>query len=421
MTVQITPSASAMTVGAVAAAGATHLAVDLVGGGFAALLPTITERLALSSTGAGVLVALFSVSALGSQPLMGGLADRFDSRHVTAIAAVVAAAVLGAAAVVTSVPALLIVIVFGGLASAAFHPAGAILARRLGPDAPENSVAVFAAAGTVGLAVGPIAAVALANGGRGWGLLLAVPALLVAPLIWWSSRTLAPAGSVPREPRPANRILLRGEVPKLVVAATLVAIASTSIASTLPRWIAGQPGRGTTDPAIGWALATFSLAAAVGGVAGGRLANHVGSARLLRVSLLAAAFPAGALAFATPATAASFLALSLTGFLIGPAIPLLLVAAQNEAPERAATASGMIMGLSHGLAGVAFIGVSVIIGTAGYGAGLLTGAAALVPAAFIIRTRIGDVGPSLTDTARCIIATCRCVVNGADPDLPLAA
>ena len=27
------------------------------------------------------------------------------------------------------------------------------------------------------------------------------------------------------------------------------------------------------------------------------------------------------------------------------------VAAQNEAPERAATASGIIMGLSHGLAG----------------------------------------------------------------------
>jgi FSR family fosmidomycin resistance protein-like MFS transporter len=421
MTVQIAPSPSAMTVGAVAAAGATHLAVDLVGGGFGALLPTISEQLELSSTGAGVLVALFSVTALGSQPLMGGLADRFDSRHVTAIAAVVAAAVLAAAAVVTSVPALLIVILVGGLASAAFHPSGAILARRLGPGAPENSVAVFAAAGTVGLALGPIAAVALADGARWWGLLLAVPALLVTPLIWWGSRALAHDGFVTREPRPTNRILLRGEVPKLVAAATLVAIASTSIASTLPLWIADEPGRRATDPAIGWALATFSLAAAAGGIAGGRLANHVGPARLLRVSLLAAAVPAGALAFATPATPASFAALLLAGFLVGPAIPLLLVAAQNEAPERAATASGMIMGLSHGLAGVAFIGISVIIGTAGYEAGLLSGAAALVPAAFIVRTRIADVAPSLTDTARCVIATCRCIVNGPDPDLPLAA
>jgi FSR family fosmidomycin resistance protein-like MFS transporter len=421
MTDQITPSASAMTAGAVATAGATHLAVDLVGGGFAALLPTITERLALSSTGAGVLVALFSVSALGSQPFIGGLADRFDSRHVTAIAAVVAATVLATAAVATSVLALLAVIVVGGLASAAFHPSGAILARRLGPGSPENSVAIFASAGTVGLALGPIAALGLADAQGTWVLLLAVPALLFAPLIWCRSRTLASAGFLPRAPRPAKRILLHGEIPKLVAAATLVAIASTSIASTLPRWIADQPGRGTTDPAIGWALATFALAAAAGGVTGGRLASHIGSARLLRASTLAAAVPAGALAFATPATAASFLALFLTGLLIGPAIPLLLVAAQNEAPERAATASGMIMGLSHGLAGVAFIGVSVIIGTAGYGAGLLTGAAALVPAAFIVRTRIADVGPSLTETARCVIATCRCLVDGSAPDLPLAA
>ena len=48
----------------------------------------------------------------------------------------------------------------GGLASAAFHPAGAVLARRHSPKSPENSVAVFAAAGTVGLALGPIAALA---------------------------------------------------------------------------------------------------------------------------------------------------------------------------------------------------------------------------------------------------------------------
>jgi FSR family fosmidomycin resistance protein-like MFS transporter len=411
-----------MTVGAVTAAGASHLAVDLVGGGFAALLPTITERLALSSTGAGVLVALFSVSALGSQPLMGGLADRFDARHITAIAAGVAAAVLAAAAVVTSVLALVAVIIVGGLASAAFHPAGALLARRHSPASPENAVAVFAAAGTVGLALGPIAALALADdAARSRVLLLAVPALVVAPVIWWRSRVSVRSRTLPRESRPAKGVLLQGEVPKLAAAATLVAIAGTTIASTLPRWIAAQPGRDTTDPAIGWALATFALAAAAGGVTAGRLASRVGSARLLRLSLLTAAIPAAALAFATPATGASFVALLLTGFLIGPAIPLLLVAAQNEAPERAATASGMIMGLSHGLAGVAFIGVSVIIGTAGYGAGVLTGTAALVPAAFIVRTRIPDASPTLADTARCVITTCRCLVNAPAPAPPLAA
>lgn len=422
MATRISVASAMTTVGAVAAAGSTHLAVDLVGGGFAALLPTIAERLSLSSTGVGVLVALFSVSALGSQPLMGGLADRFDARHITAIAAGVAAAVLAAAAAVTSVLALIAVIIVGGLASAAFHPAGAMLARRHSPASPENAVAVFAAAGTVGLALGPIAALALADDTTPSRiLLLAVPALVVAPLIWRRSRASVPSLTLARRSRPAKEVLLRGEVPKLAAAATLVAITGTSIASTLPRWIADQPGRSATDPAIGWALATFALAAALGGVIAGRLAGRVASARLLRVSLLAAAFPASVLALTPPATASSFVALLLTGLLIGPAIPLLLVAAQNAAPERAATASGMIMGFSHGVAGVAFIGVSVIISTAGYGAGVLTGAAALLPAAFIVSTRDRAVSPALATTARCIIATCRCIVDPPDPARRLVA
>ncbi len=422
MTARIAPAASGMTLGAVTAAGATHLAVDLVGGGFAALLPTIAERLSLSSTGVGGLVALFSLSALASQPLMGGLADRFDARHVTAIGAVVAAAVLATAAVATSVLALVGVIVVGGLASAAFHPAGATLARRHSPTSPENAVAVFAAAGTVGLAVGPIAALTLANGTSGTGvMLLALPALLVAPLLWQRSRASVPSPILLRDTPSAKGVLLRGEVPKLVAAATLVAITGTSIASTLPRWIAEQPGRGTTDAAIGWALATFALAAAAGGVIAGRVASQVDPARLLRISLLAAAIPAGGLAFTTPATAASFAALFFAGLLIGPAIPLLLVAAQNEAPERPATASGMIMGLSHGLAGVAFIGVSVIISRAGFEAGVLTGAAALLPAAIIVRPNDTAARPTFTTAARCVIATCRCVIDRADSTTPVAA
>ena len=419
---RITPAASAMTIGAVTAAGATHLAVDLVSGGFGALLPSIAERLSLSSTGVGALVALFSICALGSQPLMGGLADRFDARHVTAIAAGVAAAVLAVATVVSSVAVLVAVIVVGGLASAAFHPAGATVARRHSPATPENAVAVFAAAGTVGLALGPIAALALADGTpQARALFLAFPALLIAPVIWRRSHLTVPNQTLSRTGRSARSILLHGEVPKLAAAATLVAIASTSIATTLPLWIADQPDRSTNDPAIGWTLAIFSLAAAAGGVIAGRLAGPVGSGRLLRMSLLAAAIPASVLAFATPATAASFAALLFTGLLIGPAIPLLLVAAQNEAPERAATASGMIMDLSHGLAGVAFIGVSVIIGAAGYGAGVLTGAAALLPAAFIVSTRNRAIGTTIAGTARCVIATCRCIVDQPDPAVRLVA
>ncbi len=396
----------------IAAIGATHLAVDLVGGGFAAMLPAIAERMSLSSTAVGVLVALLSASALGSQPFMGGLADRFGARHVTVIGAFVAAALLSAAAVVASLPLLIATIVVGGLAAAAFHPAGAVLIRRHGPDSPESAVAAFAAAGTVGLALGPIAAISLAGGAGGSGmLLLGIPTLVIAPAAWWWSRAQAPIPAPSRAPRSAARTLLRGEVAQLAAAATMVAIVTTTVASALPRWIADQPGRSTGDPTIGWALATFSLAAAAGGVAAGRLSTRIDPSRLLRLSLLAAAVPAGGLALVPPATTASFVALLLAGLLVGPALPLLLVAAQNAAPAHAATASGLIMGLSHGLAGLAFIGVSVVIDLRGYGTGMLTAAFALVPAAFMIRSqrRVGDA--DLGSATRKLVVACACVLD----------
>ena len=403
---------NSITVGAVTAIGATHLAVDLVGGGFGALLPTIAERMSLSSTAVGVLVALFSVSALGSQPFMGGLADRFGARHVTALAAVFAAALLAVAAVVTNLPLLIAVIVVGGLGSAAFHPAGAVLARRLGPDSPQNAVAVFAAAGTVGLALGPIAAITLAGDAAGSRiLLLGVPALVIAPAIWWRSRGRDPSPTTTGERRSDAGALLRGEVATLAAAATMVAIVTTTVASTLPRWIADQPGRSAASPTIGWALATFSLAAAAGGLAAGYSSSRIDPARLLRLSLIAAMAPAGGLALVPPATLTSFVALALTGLLVGPALPLLLVAAQNAVPERAATASGIIMGLSHGLAGLVFVGVSVIIDVAGYRAGMLTGAAALLPAAIMIPAQRSVDDNALRKPAHSFAIACVCVVD----------
>jgi hypothetical protein len=70
MTARIAPAAAGMTVGAVTATGATHLAVDLVGGGFSALLPTIAERLSLSSTGVGVLVAAIPLLLVAASRLL---------------------------------------------------------------------------------------------------------------------------------------------------------------------------------------------------------------------------------------------------------------------------------------------------------------------------------------------------------------
>jgi hypothetical protein len=80
----------------------------------------------------------------------------------------------------------------------------------------------------------------------------------------------------------------------------------------------------------------------------------------------------------------------------------------------------MIMGLSHGLAGLVFVGVSVIIDVAGYGAGMLAGAAALLPAAIMIPARRSADDAALQPTSGSLVIACGCVVDRSRATTPLA-
>lgn len=406
-------TASATTVASVVAA---HLTVDVLGGGMGALLPSTADRLGLPDTAVGALVALFSLAALASQPVMGALADRFAPAKVAALTCTVAAIILSFIATASNVTALVAAIVVGGLASAAFHPAGAVVARAAAPTRAEAAIAAFSAGGTAGLAIGPVAAIAVVgSAGSGPAWLLAVPAALVAVAVWTTGRRL------PTPTRRARRAPLRslasGRLSVLAGAATLVAVTSTAIAGVVPLWIADTPGRSSTDPAIGWALATFSLAAAVGGVLGGVLPARVDVATVLPGSLLASIAPIVGLIAATPGSLAAFVALAAIGVLIGPVIPVLLVAAQDETPDRAAAASGSIMGLSYGLAGVAFFAVAMMVDLAGHRPAIGVAALALVPGSLLVRRALAGSAPVNGTTAELV---CRCVtVPQVSPRLEL--
>ena len=77
----------------------SHFGVDLVSAGFFALIPATVERLDQSMSMVGVLVALFSITALGSQPLLGAFADRHGHARTTAVAAVTGSLLLAVAVV----------------------------------------------------------------------------------------------------------------------------------------------------------------------------------------------------------------------------------------------------------------------------------------------------------------------------------
>jgi FSR family fosmidomycin resistance protein-like MFS transporter len=51
---------------------------------------------------------------------------------------------------------MLVVLFVGGLGSAAFHPSGMSLAREAGGKSKGTVVGIFGAAGTLGMAIGPV-------------------------------------------------------------------------------------------------------------------------------------------------------------------------------------------------------------------------------------------------------------------------
>lgn len=388
-----------------------HFAVDLTAGAFLATLPATVERLGETSATFGILVALFSITALGLQPVLGHVADRFGLQATAALAGAGSALVLMAAIAAPSLGVLMLGTVVGGLASGAFHPAGAALTRRVATARPAAAVAAFAAAGTLGLAVGPIAGIALVgrNDQRLDTLLLAIPALATAVALARGERLVT---IPPTDRLPVVRVVRT--LGRTAVAAILVSVAATAIASTVPLLIAHQPGGTSTDIAIGITLATFSLAMAVGGLVGSALVKHLAPAVVMPAGL-AAGTVTGALALLSRPGGTTFLVLlAVTGVAIGPAIPLLLIAAQDRLPQSQATASGVVLGFANGIAGIAFLAIASTHGTLGLSGGALVAIAGLVPAAALVRG--GPRRAPHTQAPLCHITSCGCVL----PALELA-
>ena len=380
---------------------AAHFAVDLAAGAFLATLPATVDRLGSGGGTFGLVVALFSVTALGLQPVLGRFADRLGLQVTTAAAGAVSAILLMATIAAPNLGWLVLGTIAGGLASGTFHPAGAALTRVMAAATPEAAIAAFSAAGTFGLAIGPIAGIALLGRDATGMLLLAVPALAVAIALATTSTPSVTTSTT--DELGVTQVIRR--LGRTAIAATLVSVAATTISSTVPLLIAAQPGGTRTDMAIGVALATFSLALALGGIVGSALVARLPPAVVLPFTL-AGATMTGATALVLGPSGATFVALlAVTGIMIGPAVPVLLVAAQDQLPDSAAAASGVVLGLANGIAGVAFLVIATTHGAFGLEAGALVALLGLVPAAILSRTDKGnlplDIGRLCPVTTSC--------------------
>jgi len=347
---------------------------DGYGAFLSALMPVLIERLGISLTLAGLLTSVRSgLASFGQWPL-GLAADRFGPRIFALLGPALTVASMCLLGVVPSYLAAAVLLIFAGLGTAAFHPAGASLVPEGGSRGLR--MAIFSAGGTLGVALGPILVTQVVSR---FGL-SAVPFLLIpgAFVLLLLGLTL-PTGFLPDQ-RLTSFLNHpeRGRVLRLWGMGMFRDTVGTSVSGFLAVLWAR---RGASLTFAGLALTVYALAGALGDLCGGRLSDRYGRREILAGALLLA-IPALYLFLLTRGSL-SLAFLALFSFASAASVPVTVVYGQELMPESRGLVSGLLLGLAWGVGSLLVTGVGALADWIGLEEALGFVGLALLPAAFL--------------------------------------
>jgi MFS transporter, FSR family, fosmidomycin resistance protein len=341
-----------------------HLTNDSYAFMLPALLPLLLGKLGIGLGVAGVLVALYQASSSFTQPVFGHLSDRGGRTRWMAWTGVALSGLAAAALVLApSLAAVAVALLVAGLGTALYHPVSAALVAGSVPQRTRGRwMSVYISAGNFGLPVGPFMIGAIiATVGLDAGWLVAIPAIVLAVLVWrigphLPARTAAPLAL--RTILRVNRHMLTG----LISVSATRAWATALMSSFLPLYAVGF---GASVPEASRLLTLYLLSGAVGGLVGGWLADRLGRDRVIVASLLCAAPFCVLLAAQQSIGPAFVVATAVSGMLLNGSFVVLAVRGQESMPGSLGMVSGLMLGLSIGLGGLAVAPMAIVAERAG--------------------------------------------------------
>jgi FSR family fosmidomycin resistance protein-like MFS transporter len=336
-----------------------HFINDLYPAFLPPLLPLLVEKFQLTFTRAGILATVLSFSSSMTQPLFGYLADKLGGRTLILLGPLVCGVSLSFIGTVHHYPLLIFLLIFGGMGGAAFHPEAAAMASSLSGGKKTLGMSIFMLGGNAGYGLGPfLILLIVSNLGMDWSFLSCLPAL---GLVWLLYR-YAPAEEISIAPFPGSLSPVEGHrnrrLPSFGLLLGVVVLRVTAVLSLTTFLPMIQKLRGFSLLAAGSSFTVFMICGALGGLAGGVLADRVGRKKIIVASSILI-LPA-LLAFLVWNGPASFLILSLLGFLFFLGESACIVLAQEMAPRKARTVSGIIMGMAWGLGGFGVLGTGAL-------------------------------------------------------------
>lgn len=344
-----TPSrASLPRLGVLALAHATNDSYAFV---LQAILPAIIGSLGLSLGLAGSLVSLYQITSSFAQPVVGYFADRRSLRWPAWAGVAMSGIGAGLLGLAPNYWTLVLLLVVGGVGTSIFHPvSGAMVGAAAPTHLRGRWMGMYVTAGNFGLGLGPLMlAVLLDTSGPAGAWPIMIPSIALAALV--ALFAPRPARSNRAMPSLLETLRVHGRLlSSLVSVVTMRSVINTGLITFIP--LLGQE-RGMSLGETAQVLTVYLFAGAVGGLVGGFAADRWGRDRVIVISMLLCV-PFGVFVGLAPTAGIGFFAAAAgASFFLNGSFVVLTIRAQESMPGNIAMVSGIMLGLTIGLGGLA--------------------------------------------------------------------
>ncbi|MEV2253408.1 MFS transporter [Streptomyces sp. NPDC050147] len=331
---------------------AGHACVDLYQGAVASLVPFFVAERAYSYAAVSGIVLAASLLSSVAQPLFGILTDRRSMPWLLPASTLLGGLGIALSGVSGSYALTLVFVAVSGVGVAAYHPESARVARLAGRGS-HRGMGWFSLGGNLGFAAAPLLVTAVvAAGGLRLTPLLVLPALVGAvlclPVLRALERQRQAAGGDTGTAASAGDDD-RASFVKLSLAVVCRSVVFIGLSTFISLYAQERMGGGTAAGTA--ALFVLYLGGAVGSVLGGTLAERWDRVTVARWAyLLTAGCVAGVVFVPGPAF---YLCVALTSAGLYVPFSLQVTLGQDYLPSRVGTASGITLGLTVSIGGLA--------------------------------------------------------------------
>ncbi|HJJ28463.1 MAG TPA: MFS transporter [Methanocorpusculum sp.] len=343
-----------------------HFIIDLYSPILPVILPLLITSMDLSYFLAGLVVTVFNVVSSIFQPLVGIWSDKTGKHASIALCILLGAVGISFAAVAGNYLILVCLVAGAALGHAFFHTSGMDLVYKNSPPAKIGLYnSIFTTAGSLSYALSPLLVGALiAFAGLPSVAWLSVIGFVAAGWIWMrTKKSGAPGTSLPKKTaRPSQIEGNKTAAALVVIVCALRAVGYIGIITYLPTLLL-QTQEGMTTLLASVVVTVMLISGVAGQLTGGWAGDKIGR-KLMLVIGLSASIPSYLLIFAGN-TVLMYLGLMVYAFFASCCYVTSVTMTQELLPGKTGLASGLTLGFTLGLGGLAASGVGLIADATG--------------------------------------------------------